>query len=87
MQIVLMHSRCTVACGGNRDGCVGEERLYDRRNTTIPQPTVTAVRTIEIVYGEMAASIVATNHDTACKQGPSAQCDCQTVAAFDQNKK
>ena len=54
---------CTVECGGgNQDGCVGEERPYDRRNTTIPRPTATTVRTIEIAYGEMSASIVATNH-------------------------
>ena len=34
----------------------------------LPQPTATAVWTTEIVYGEMAASIVATNHDTSCQQ-------------------
>ena len=73
-----------VACGGNRDGCVGEERLYDRRNTTIPRLTATAVQTIEIVYGEMAASIVATVYDTSCQQG--AQCECQTMAVFGQNE-
>ena len=65
---------CTVACRGN--GCVDEEGSYDRLNTTIPRPTAT---------GGMAASIVAANHDTACKQG--AQCDCQTVTVFDQNEK
>ena len=75
---------CAVACRGNRDGCIGEERSYGRRNTTVPRPTATAVQTIEIVYGEMAACIVATTCHTAYQQG--AQGDRQTVAAFDQHE-
>jgi hypothetical protein len=39
------------------------------------------VRTIEIVNRTMAASIVATSHDTAFQQG--AISDRQTMAAFD----
>ena len=73
-----------MACGINRDGCVGEERSYDRRHSTLPRPTATSVWTIEIVHGEMAAIMVATIHDTACQQG--AECDRQTVAASDTNE-
>ena len=42
--------------------------------------TLPAVWTIEIVHGEMAASIVATACHAAFQQG--AQCDCQTMTAF-----
>ena len=88
MQIVLMRTiyYCTGACGANHDECVGKERSYDRRNTNIPRPSANAVRTIEIVYREMVASIVATTCHTAYHQGAHDHCDCQTVAAFDQHE-
>ena len=75
---------CTVACGGHRDGCVGKEQSDDSRDSALPRPFTTAVRTIEIVYGTVAASIVAASHDAACQQG--AICDRQTMAACDQNE-